>query len=203
VKFEDLAELHYIAPLLNLKSILAHGVLSHARVARLEHADVSNAEVQERRDKTTVPRGRRLHEYVNLYFNARNPMMFLRQGQHRCLSVLRIDPSVLRRPDVVITDRNASRSWTRWEPFPQGLEMIDAERVFAEWWTHPGDPTEQYHHKGQMCAEALIPDEVSSTLIVGIYVSCEESAEQVRPLASDLPIDVYPYIFFQGPRRDG
>lgn len=50
-----------------------------------------------------VPGGRPLHEYVNLYFCARNPMLFRIKDLHLELCVLQIDTNVLDLPGVVIT----------------------------------------------------------------------------------------------------
>lgn len=87
---EQLRELHYITPISNVSSIAARGLLSHRRAARHNPDSVALATVQERREAKPVPRGRPLHEYVNLYVNARNPMLYLRsQGDdHEGLCVL-------------------------------------------------------------------------------------------------------------------
>jgi hypothetical protein len=45
-------------------------------------------EIQRRRAGRVVPGGRSLHEYVNLYICARNPMLYLRRAMHAKLCVL-------------------------------------------------------------------------------------------------------------------
>ena len=82
MKRDDLSEVHYITPIANLPSILAHGLLPHKSVQSMPHVSVAMAEIQARRRHVRVPGGRPLHEYVNLYFHARNPMMFKRRGEH-------------------------------------------------------------------------------------------------------------------------
>ncbi len=76
-------ELHYIAPVANLGSIVTRGVLSHNLAARLPHAPASvvDERVQDHRGGKRVPRGLPLHDYANLYFDARNPMMYTPQAQ--------------------------------------------------------------------------------------------------------------------------
>jgi hypothetical protein len=132
VDVSDVKELHYITPIVNLPSILEHGILSHKLVAGLRHESVAMLEIQGIRASVRVPRGRPLHEYANLYFNARNPMMFKRSSRHRELCVLRIRPDVLQLEGVVITDQNAASSYRRWGSFPEALARIDLERLFAE-----------------------------------------------------------------------
>lgn len=105
---DELDELHYITPIENLPSIMTHGVLSHRKAAAVTHRSVAMTHIQQRRAAVVVPGGRRLHEYVNLYICARNPMMFVRKRQHRILCVLRIESAVLDLPGVVVTDGNAS-----------------------------------------------------------------------------------------------
>jgi len=58
----DLAELHYIAPIANLDSIRAQGILSHRRASSIEHDSVALQAVQDKRATVVVPRGRPLHE---------------------------------------------------------------------------------------------------------------------------------------------
>lgn len=83
-----LTELHCIMPMDNIPSVQANGILSYESTAKLAHASVSMAEVQERRDKKQVPGGLRLHQYANLYFHARNPMLYSRLAQASGLCIL-------------------------------------------------------------------------------------------------------------------
>ena len=92
---DDINELHYITPITNVPSILQHGLLSHSRSQKVVHRSVAMAEIQQRRSGKVVPGGRPLHDYVNLYFHARNPMLYKRKAQHQGLCVLRISPEVL------------------------------------------------------------------------------------------------------------
>ena len=63
--------------------------------------------VQDLRDKKQVPGGLQLHQYANLYFHARNPMLFKRLNEVDSLCVLRISKEVLA-AGAVITDQNAA-----------------------------------------------------------------------------------------------
>jgi hypothetical protein len=193
----DLSELHHITPIANLPSILGHGILCHRRASQVAHESVAMQEIQNRRAQRRVPSGRWLHEYVNLYFNARNPMLYLRRDRHASICVLRIAPSVLDLPGAVIADGHASSNHVRFGPAPAGLERINRELIFAERWTHE-DPIEQLRHKTAMCSEVLIPDRVAPSLILGAYVSCLESFDLVRSFAPGLPVTLNPRLFFRG-----
>lgn len=138
----QLAELHYITPIENLPSIRQHGVLSHHRAAGLQHRSVAMTEIQARRSGKRVPGGRPLHEYANLYINARNVMLskVLHEASIDEVCVLRISADVVDLPDVVIADQNAASDYVRFTRAPDGLARIDNATVFSEYWTPPGRP---------------------------------------------------------------
>lgn len=194
---DDLEELHYITPISNVASILAHGILSHRRAAPLHPHSIAMAEIQDKRRLVRVPGGRPLHEYVNLYICARNPMMFKRRGEHGALCVLCVSTAVLDLPGVVIADQNASSKYVRFGPVPTALERIDKRLVFAENWTHPDDQIEEWRHKSIKCAEVLVPDRVDRVHVVGAYVSCPESQATLASLAPDLFGLVNAHLFFR------
>lgn len=185
-----------------MKSICTVGILSHQKVQRIQHKSVAMNEIQEKRKKVVVPdkKGNRpLHQYVNLYFHARNPMMFKRKAVHKELCVVRISKDILHFTGVVIADRNASSDYVRFSQAPNGLKMIDRELVFAEYWNHE-DPIEKFRRASIKCAEALVPDKVSREYLLGAYVSCLESKKQlyniIIDIKTDFDIKVDPDMFF-------
>ncbi len=201
MRLEEVEELHYITPIANLPSIVVRGILSHRLIGRLTHQSVAMPEVQAIRASVTVPRGRPLHDYANLYFNARNPMLYKRLDRHRELCVVSVPVDVLTLADVVITDQNAASRYRRWGSFPEGLRMIDSEHLFSEWWSRHDDERERERHTSQMCAEALIPDKVRPEFLVGAYVSCDQASAATQLAAPGLPVSVNRYLFFQEPKR--
>ena len=72
------------------------------------HVSVALSEIQGRRDIKRVQGGLKLHQYANLYFSARNPMLFRRKNEAADLCVLRIDKHVLTHPEVVLSNQNAA-----------------------------------------------------------------------------------------------
>lgn len=194
---DDLTELHYITPIANIASILEHGILSNRRVARLHHESVAKQEVQDLRAKVRVPGGRALHEYANLYICARNPMLFKRKSAHESLSVLRVSPSVLDLPDVVITDQNAASGYARFFSSSRGLSQVSRDWVFADDWRHPGDSRAYYQHRSIKCAEVLVPDLVDPTYILGAYVSNAGSSASLTQQAPGLRVATNAHLFFR------
>lgn len=176
---DDLEEFHYITPINNIPSIIRHGILSHKRVDRMDHETVALQEVQDRRKDKRLPNGKWLHDYVNLYFCARNPMMYRRRNMHYDLCVLRISQEVLDINGAVVADRNASSDYVAFYPSPEGLRNVDGELVFSEYWIHPEDQILEWEHKSIKCAEILIPDRVDPAYIIGAYGSTSQSVNRL------------------------
>jgi hypothetical protein len=198
VNVSDLKELHYITPVANVPSILNIGILSNREVARKRVNSVSVAlpGVQERRASIVIPGAKPLHEYVNLYICARNPMMYLRRSQHEALCVLQITPAVLTLPGVVIADGNAASGPTAFWQSPSGLSKVDKDTVFAEWWNNP-DQFVLWENRRVKCAEVLVPAKVESRFIAGAYVSCAAVESELITHAPEIQITVDPHMFFR------
>ena len=192
----ELSELHYIAHMNNVQSILRLGILSNRKASRVGHTSVAMQKVQDRRAEVVVPAGRKLHEYANLYVCARNPMLYKRQGQHLDLCVLHVSTDVLDLPRVVITDANASSDYRRFAAAPRGLRIVDQEATFAEYWTDP-NPIVQWQKKSAKCAEVLVPDKVEPRLILGAYVSCQEAMDKLKGLGTGIRVTINGHMFFR------
>jgi hypothetical protein len=160
----------------NVLSIVERGILSHERAAKVQHASAAMENVQQLRSRKTVPGGRPLHQYANLYIDARNVMLYKLKERHLDLCVLRVGTDVLDLPDVVIADGNAAGYMTRFGPSPQGLGMIDKAKVFADWWR------DSLEERRARCAEVLVPDSVPPEYLLGAYVSCEEARQRFEGL---------------------
>ncbi len=195
MRHREIKELHNIMPINNVASVMRQGILCLKRAKRLEHTSVALDVIQKRRADRHVPDGRTLHAFADLYFNARNPMMYRRRNKHNQLCVLRIDPSVLELPGVVVTDGNASSDYTYFGNVAQGLRRVDKELVFAENWTD-SDEIVGYNKKRAKCAEVLIPEKVKPEYIVGAYVSGVRGQRSLEETGFALPITTNAHIFF-------
>lgn len=198
----ELEELHYIVPITNLSSILRVGILSYNRARNVPHQTVACDEIQARRARVTVPGGRKLHDYVNLYFCARNPMMYKRRAQFKELCVLRVKPDVIDLPRVVITNGNASGEYVRFSAAPKGLAIVDRNRTFADDWQDP-DPIQFYQKKAAKCAEVLVPDKVTPDYITGAYVACREARATLEDLLIGVAVVINNHLFFRQGENHG
>ena len=190
----DLEELHYITAISNVPSIMSLGVLSHNQAKNLSHDSGAMEEIQNRRKNN--PRGLLLHDYVNLYIYARNPMLYVLRSNHERLCVLRISTEILDMDGVVITDSNASSDYVRFASAPGGLVIVDKEMTFAEYWTHE-DPIETYRRKAAKCAEVLVPNRLAPNYIQGAFVSCQEAKAAFEITGAKIPITQNPSLFFR------
>lgn len=193
---EELAELHHITKMANLPSIMEHGILSHRRATPISHKTIAMKEIQDRRTKVTVPGGRPLHEYANLYICARNPMMYMRRNQYLSICVLRIMPAVLDLPGVVVTDGNASSDYVSFRAAPGGLKIVDKDMTFADNWTD-SDYIQYLRKKTAKCAEVLVPDVLPPNFIFGAYVSCEDARQKLSALGLGIATEINANIFFR------
>jgi hypothetical protein len=197
MKRDEVRELHFITSIENLGSILARGILSHDRASKVSHESVALEDVQDRRRGKRVPNGGRLHGYANLYFHARNPMMYYLTCQgYDNLVVIRVSSAVLDLPDTVLTDGNAASAGTRFYPSPDGLANLDSEMIFAKYWTDP-DYWAQQEKKRTRNAEVLVPNLVASRYIRGCYADTPRKRAYCEEL-DDLPaVTLNREIFFR------
>ncbi|MEP0815091.1 MAG: DUF4433 domain-containing protein [bacterium] len=193
---DEFSELHYITPIFNVESILRFGILCNKEAAKLPHHSIADDEIQERRQDKRLPNGLTIHRCANVYFYARNAMMYRRQALHRSICVLRINPSVLDIDRVLVSDRNASRDLVRFGTPDEMIPLLKFTDIFRKSWD-VGDEAERYRLKGTMCAEVLVPNRIDPCYIMGAYASCAESLAELLRMAPALDVRVNPDLFFQ------
>jgi hypothetical protein len=189
-------ELYCIMPMANIGSVIEHGILSYERAAKLPHHSVALQPVQDKRDQKQVPGGLKLHQYANLYFHARNPMMFKRLDEVPSLCILRISAQVLRMNGTVITDQNAASDYARYLA-PSQWKELNFDAIFALDWRHPDNPPAYYRHKAQKCAEVLVPQRVEPHYLTGAYVVDNTAGTRLAGFGFGLPVTINPVLFFR------
>lgn len=157
-------ELYYLAHHENLGSIVERGIFSHALVgqAGVQHVDISQPGAQQWRALAEPVFGCAIHAYVPLYFNPRNPMLFVRRHQQRDLVVLRVSVNAVKSAgQALFTDGNAASRATR---FSTGFEVVEAATpvLEASYWSDFADG------RRRRCAEALVMHRVEPHFIEGV-----------------------------------
>ncbi|HDR9105153.1 TPA: DUF4433 domain-containing protein [Burkholderia vietnamiensis] len=187
-------EFHCIMPIANLPSVSDHGIVSYELAAKLPHHSVAMQPVQEKRDVKQVPQGLRLHQYANLYFHARNPMMFKRRPEAGQLCVLRVSTTVLDVPGTVISDQNAASDYARFLS-PSQMDRLNYDRIYAQDWRDPDEVT-FWRKKAAKCAEVLVPHRVEKKFIFGAYARDKAAATAVGKVAQGLQVVIDADLFF-------
>jgi len=199
VELSDISELHYITHTDNLPSIVRYGILCHREAQLHSPISVADTHIQARRKGKQVPQGLMLHDYANLYINARNPKMYkvTYAGQIvEKICVVSISKDILGLQDVVIADGNAASGYTGFWPSPSGLEKLDKTLVFADSWKDD-DQIREWKKKSAICAEVLVPSTVETKYIISILVATEGIAEKVHARGINLPVQSIPRLFFR------
>lgn len=175
---------------------MERGILSHEHASKVQHHSVALQPVQDKRDQKQVPGGLKLHQYANLYFHARNPMMFKRQAEAQNICVLRVSTKVLDLEGTVISDQNAASDYVRFL-HPKQWQVLDFDAIYAMDWRHPGNPAAYYRHSSQKCAEVLIPQRAETRFFTGAYVVDETAKKRLESLGLALPVTANPVLFFR------
>lgn len=193
------SELHYIISVENVGYVVKYGILSRNQVIlrNMNPQDISDSNVQQRRENISVPNGFKLHQYVNFYFHARNPMMYrlISENKLNKICVLKINKNIINYKDVVITDGNAATYKTKFlQPFQ--INELDFNAIFARSWTN-SDQISELEHKRKKCAEVLVPTSISYENIHGAYVANDTIKKRLTDLGFDKEVTIKPDIFFR------
>jgi ssDNA thymidine ADP-ribosyltransferase, DarT len=193
----DITELHYLAPIGNVRSIVERGLLSHNRVSPIPHRDISMQDIQDTRAKKRVPGGLLLHDYVNLYLNGRNKMMAKCRPVHDRICLLRLRSEALDISGAVIADQNASSKYALFMASPAGLRKLDREEVFVRSWKFPDDKIREWRLGSRVCAELLIPHQLSPDYIFGAFVHDGATQAIFQATGLTIPCVISPDVFLR------
>ncbi|MEX0713019.1 MAG: DarT ssDNA thymidine ADP-ribosyltransferase family protein [Pirellulales bacterium] len=195
----EIKSLYYITHSENIPSIVQRGILSHRQVEdqHVPFTPIYDAGIVRSRGIKPTPERASLWEYANLYFQARNPMMYrvVHEKASADLAVVGVKPDALRLPNVLITDGNAANNPTRFFKVPEGLKVIEEQwqTIQAAYWN------DQDGSKRKIMAECLVPDRIAPDLIHTVYVADHEAKSRVEGLLRSAvpPVLPEPNMFFK------
>lgn len=176
----------------NLNSIAKSGLTTH-NLAHVRHhpRDISDPDVQRRRRWLRDPINERaLHDYVALYFRARNPMLSRRRDKQDNLAILYISNRVMFFPGTIFTDGNAAATDTKFYDNIADLSKLDWECLQAQYWNDFEDGARK------RCAEVLVPESIATKLIENIVVYSQQAHDVVQVAMPEIEIQVRPKWFF-------
>ncbi len=195
--------LFYITHKDNVPSMLRHGILSHASVLEREvsYRAIYDSEIVSNRQEKLAPDGQSLWQFANVYFQARNPMMYrvAHEKGKNDLAVIGLNSSVLSLPGVFITDGNAANTGTNFYYQREGMAALTEiwDIVNGEWWNSMDGS------KRKIMAGCLIPSNIPPEYIHSIYVANQKIADDLRLTigTSRVPVVPEPNLFFLPARR--
>jgi len=168
-------QLYYVAPIENIRSIVQKGILSHSAVQSTPHYTIYDKGVLAHRLSKSVPGGKPLSTYANLFFQPSNSMLFslLRRFNPDEIIVVGVSPSILDEPGAFVTNGNAATSGTEFFPSKLRRKALAqcAETLRATSWS----PEE----KCRRMAECLYPDQIPTDLIKRLYVRSRDAKLKV------------------------
>ena len=184
---DGMSEIFHMTDRNNLQNILLHGLQNHYNTYK--QVDISNQEVNARREKIECIYGHKIHDYVPFYFNPRNAMLYRNRSNTRVI-ILGLDVRVIKdhQDGFLISNRNASADEAKFSknlPDLQDPNFINFDEVFSSRWCDNGFIYTDIKQK--MMAEILINDVVYSRYIRSIYVKDQASKKAIEEeLAGDL-----------------
>lgn len=177
-------KLYYITHIDNIDSILQLGILSHKIIEeqKVRYTPVYDKKIILNRKDRKTPDGKSLWDYANLYFQARNPMLYrvLDEQSADKIAIIGIDLEVLDLPGVFVTNGNAASFSSTIHPANEYKKiMSELESVLnTQYWK------DEDGSKRKIMAECLIPDKVLSDYIKEIYVVDDKTADKIKQLIS-------------------
>jgi hypothetical protein len=195
----DVKSLFYITHVDNLPSIVRYGILSHAEIEsrQVPYTRIYDAAIVSNRKKKETPDHKSLWEYANVYFQARNPMLYrvVHEKGRKELAVVGVKPDVLRAENVLVTDGNAANNVTRFFRAAEGIKAVQEQWpiIQAEYWKNDDGS------KRKIMAECLVPQTIPPENIHTVFVADHETRDRVQRLlgSSRVPIVPEPNLFFQ------
>ena len=218
-------EFYYITHINNLPSIFEKGLLSHYRVQKLgiPHETIANEEIIEKR------KAKGLEDYVNLYINPRNAMMYSKSkgaNLQNNLAIIGISGEVLKEAeDLKISIGNAASDYSIILP-KQQLRNIHLPKLFKKirsirtWVSDKYTPFEEQIDVSEffktpqpskflslkvfLQSEVLIRGKIPPKFFKVIYVPNHETKERIKNLVPNLEVPIVnsPDYFFSIVRRE-
>lgn len=196
-------ELYYITHIENVSSILKRGIFCHQIIEEqsIPFTPIYNKEIVSRRAQRMVPSGQSLWAFANLYFQARNPMLYkvVHDVPLEDIVVLGIRRDVMNLKGTLIADGNAANSPTTIAPRSkvaksQWVEIINNTQ--KEWWN------QEDGSKRKIMAECLVPERIAPDYIDTIYtpsLKAKDKLESILPVG--VPVVPEADMFFQPTRK--
>lgn len=181
----------------NLQNILQNGLLSHnqARNGRLTQVDIADNQVNDRRSRSEPIYLKSIHDYVPLYFNPKNPMLYRRGNIQNDIIILAIDRNLLYQPNTVFTNGNAAAGATSFYSNPDDLINLNWGCINAEYWNDIVDG------KRIKCSEVLVYPNIPTIAIKKIFCNNQQTKQFVENGLTNpttIGVEIKSNLYFSG-----
>ncbi len=197
---KEINSLYYICHINNLKSILDEGLFSHNKIQTLSHKVIYDEGIINRRKdiKPNPEKNETLWDFANLYFNARNAMLYrvIHEQNLEDITIIQFNKSVLdyaKNHNGYISIGNAAHSESYFSEVTKGLK--DLKKKWSFW--HKEYWNESDGSKRLMMSELMVKDKIPADYINSIYVKSETIGDKVKKITNFDNIITQPNMFFQ------
>jgi hypothetical protein len=164
----------------NLKNILQYGLLSHneAHSKGFNKTDIALQDVNQRRANKRPIHGISLHDYVPMYFNPKNPMLYRRKQIQDNIVILAIDRRVIYQNKSIFSDGNAASDATKFYNKLSDLVRLNWQCIRNEYWNDYVDG------KRIKCAETLTHPKIPVKYVKKIHCNSIQTKNIVDKMVS-------------------
>ena len=210
MKHYNIKSLYYITHIDNIPGILAGGIYSHNYIEahNIAHTKIYDGEIITRRKNKKLPNGDYLSDYVNLYFQPTNPMLYrvliekggLLEGAKQIV-IVEVSKGALEIPGAFFSDANAATSVSNFYEYThENIEklsdiVLNKDHKVAYW------PDIQ-DGKSKIMAEVLIKHTIHAKYIAGIFTGHSDATQKIKEYIqnagrNDIPPLEEKFRFFQ------
>lgn len=168
--------LYHMTHIDNLKKMIETGcILSHNKIknSEINHVDISDNSVNTKREKSEPIYNFSIHDYVPLYINPKNPMLFKRKNIQDEIILIAVDKKKIFYSNSIFTDGNAASNKTLFFNELSDLEKLDWKCINDEYWNDYEDG------KRKKCAEVLVKDRIDFPSVKRIICNNDTTAQRI------------------------
>jgi hypothetical protein len=187
--------IYHMTDVANLSNILQFGLLSHneAHSKGLNKKDIALQDVNQRRANKKPINGISLHDYVPMYFNPKNPMLYRRKQIQDSIVILAIDRRLIYQNESIFSDGNAASDSTRFYNNISDLIKLNWQCIRHEYWNDFVDG------KRIKCAETLTHPRIPLKYVRKIHcnsIQTKNMVDRIMPINKTYRVELTSKFFF-------
>ena len=167
----------------NIMSILKHGLFSHNTAPG--YLDISNPDVNNRRERTDPVHKKSLHEYVPLYFNPTNAMLYEKEEEYQSdIVLLEVSQRVCFSNYTLFTEKNAAVKSPRFAYCLSDVEKFDWPTIQKRNWVTDG--VANIDIKQLMMSECLVYSHIDTNDLVAVHTKNTSMSSKLESMLASV-----------------